>query len=507
MKKAYQILQKSYLIFVAIIIGLAILCPVVSLNEINFWGTCGIIIFYLVLVLILYFITKHLPLENKKVEIISVIVIILLGLLLRIGVNHLLRTIPVSDFATPHDVYNLHHSGSDIFDIKKSSEELSFYQRYYATFPAWFPYMKVVSGIYNVFGVNLNFIKIMNYILFIITSLILYQTGKNAFSKKVGIIAIALFAFIPSLVVYTGITTPDHITIFLFTLWLWTWSKIIKHRENKNKKEIVIFSLIQFLIICLINLFKPLSVFGILVFLCTEILCYFKYLIDRESRKQYLKEGLIYTISFVIICFMSLQIENKVLSKVVEKEINNKVVDATSLYLLWGYSLDNNNNYDPAPASTIYENLLMKNKYDVAKTMEEINVLAKKQIINNKEYLARILKQKFNIIFESELDIFIWANVSGDDTHDFYIKEAYEDTYIFIASGYIIMLLTMIEIAIIKEIKAKNINNMIIVTTLIIIGYIFILVLGGVQARYKVLIFTPMCLLAACSLKNRKDEV
>lgn len=503
-EKLNRFTQNAFLILMIIMSIAVFILPLQSIYELSRRMTFGIIVAYVLLILIVYIIIKKIKLENKYVEIISVILIISLGLALRIGTDQIMKSVPISDFATPHAVYHLKDTG--IFAKRNSVADNSFYQTYYSTFPAWYPYMQVVSVIYNIFGENIINIKILNWILFTLTSIALYFACKNSFSKRTGIFAILLFTLFPSHIIYSNITTPDHLSIFLITLWLLTWSKIVYYRKNEKKKEIIIFSVLNILCVCLINLFKPLSIFGILVFICAEILCFTDVLIEKETRKKYLKSGLIYCLSFILICFLALNIENKILYKVVEKKINTKVVDATSLYLLWGYSIDEKKQYNSKPANDIYDYILAKNNNDVEKSIEEVKSIAKDQFINNLPYLPSILWQKFFVAYYNEYDLFTIANHSNDAIYDQKISDNYLKIYNYIANGYMSMLLFLIIVALIKELRSKKRNSMIFISSLIIIGYTCILVFGGVQPRYKALIFGPICFLAASSLELRKRE-
>lgn len=446
----------------------------------------------------IFYFLKKLNMEKKWVEYLLVGILILIGLLLRVGTNRIIKTQPISDFSTPHDVYKqLHSKNNDIFAIRETYDDLSFYQKYYATYPAWFPYMKVISFIYDTFGVNLRYIKIMNWCLYALTALLIYWICKKIKSKKAGIFGLLLFACYPSLIVYTNITTPDHFSILFFTCFIATWVKMLEYREN-NSRYFYIWSIANIFSIVAINLFKPLSILGLLVFICTELLYFiFPIIKNKVKRKQYIQDALGYVVGFVVICFLGIQTSNQILNSQVEKTIHTEVVNSTPLYLLWAYSVDETGNYNPDVATQTYTELQLKYRFNQKKVMEEISVLAKRQIIENISKMPRIFYQKFKIVFASEEDVFAFANYSDNETYEQSLRDHVQKYYTYFANMFMSILFTICALSLIKEMKNKNKNPMTIVIVLTIIGYILVLLLGGVQGRYKMLISALLCILAS----------
>jgi len=478
--------------------------PINSLYNINKINTILVAIFYVLLIFGLYKIISKINFENKYIVFGTLFVLIIVGVILRVSTDYIMKTVPESDFATPHAVYNLKNSG--IFDAKAFSGDLSSYQIYYSMFPAWFPYMKVISFVYDVFGVNILYIKIFNWILYALTCIVLYLAGKNSFSKKSGILAVLLFTFLPSHILYSNITTPDHLSIFLISLWLLIWSKQVQYSEENNYKKLLFISILNIVCVCLINLFKPLSIFSVLVFICMEILCFRDMFVSANNKKEFVLKRLIYSFCFILFCAFSIKIENKVLNTVVENNINTKVVDSTGLYMLWGYSVNETGKYDSSVADRIYIDILNKNNKDTVKTIDEINNVAKQQFKANLKYLPKILLRKFYIAYYNEQGMFVWGNYSGNSDYDTSISQKYNEYFLYIANGYIFMLFVMCFMTLIKQLGKDKINKMVFASSLIIIGYTCILIFGGVQPRYKALIFGPICFLAGSSIEYRKEN-
>lgn len=501
----YIITNIFYVLCISLFICSSI-SPFLTLYKMNKIRSIFFLVSALLIVAIYIYILKKIKVEKKWIEYILVAVIILIGLFLRVGVNRVLKTYPVSDFNTPHSVYNALNSGEDIFSKKATTEELTFYQRYYAMYPAWYTYMKIISFVYDVFGHKLRYIKIMNWLLYCLSALLVYWIAKKIMNKKIGYLAISLFACFPSLILYTNITTPDHFSLLFFLCFIASWVKMFEYRKTFDKR-LYLWGFINIIFIVCINLFKPLSILGLLVFICSELLCFiFPILFNKEKIKYYLKKHFLFSIIFVVICTVSIFGSSKILNYCVEKQINTKVVDSTGLYLLWGYSIDENKNYNSQVATGIFEDLLVKYKYDLKKVMDEISVLAKEQIKNNLKYLPTIFHQKFQIGFSNEDDIFSFSNNSNNIYYQADMLKKYKNIYVYFANIFMSVLWIMSSISLLKEIFDDEKNNMKTVLALTILGYILVLLLGGIQGRYKMLISGVLCILASTCC-SKKEEV
>lgn len=498
-----SLLCKLFYIFVILWCTIAAFCSMKTICAINIKNTLIVFLFLVMFIYISILIIKKINTEKKYITLITLLFIITLGLSARIVSNYIFKTIPTSDFKAPHVVY--HEKDNGIFNKVTNSAEQSLYQTYYSTFPAWFPYMKVVSLVYDVFGENVLNIKIMNWIFYVASTILMYIILKDK-SPKNGLFAALLFSLFPSLILYSNLTTPDHITIFLFLFYIYTWKKLLKSRKESEIKSIIKYSILNIISMCLINLFKPLSILGILIFICAEIICYFPEILDNKKRLSYFKKNIPYIIAFIIIGLGALKIESIILNKTVEKTINVKVVDSTGLYMLWGYSIDEKGNYNSNPANKIYDELLKKNNNNIEKTMKETNVLAKEQFKRNFKYLPSIIWQKFNIAYHTEKDIFSWANYSENAIYSQNIKDKYSRAFEILANSYMSIILIMTSIALFKNSQKKYIDNLVVVISLIVTGYTCILVFGGVQPRYKTLILAPFCILASTSVIFKKED-
>ena len=272
----------------------------------------------------------------------------------------------------------------------------------------------------------------------------------------------------------------------------------------KVLKSYVGFSVLNIISFSLINYFKPLSIFGIIVFLCMEILGYLIYMFFKKEIKN-IKFEAIYTVSFLVVGIAVLFATGKLLNLMVEKGINTKVTNSTSLYMAWAYAVDDNGKYNPSIIDKIYGDLMTKYEFDQEKVFEEMSVIAKEQFIRNIPYLPKIICSKFNILYGNDYQSFSYANKSGNDEYDKIIYDRYKGAYNSISNIFSCLLYGLAIVSVIKEIVRKDKNKYKIVISLIILGYIMILLLGGAQSRYKHLILGPLCIIAASSIYKEKE--
>ncbi len=446
----------------------------------------GLILFYLFFFLTSLYILNKIKL-NKKSLIIILTIITLIGIGFRIFSLNYFKTIPTSDFAIGNDLYNfLESDGKFIYHENKLED--NFFQIYFARYPSWFTYDIIVYKINSLIGNNINYLKILNIILYIFTNIFLYLGVKNLFNEKIGLLSSFIFSLIPSLIVYNNVQTPDHFTVFLMSLIIFTWSIILK---SSNKKKYILTFILVFLM-SLINLFKPIGIYMLLVFIVSEIF------ININNIKSYLKNNYQYFIYFIIM-FLSIYIlVNKTLNNIVENYIKNETVNSTSAYLIWGYSLDDNGKYNSDFLfNKVYKSLKEKYQGNLTLIYNDLSQIAKENIKNNLNKLPYIWNEKLKISLHDETSFYYWANTSQNE----FIASKNNnnlDHFALISNSFMIMIYLMISLVSLLTIFNNEKKKEISIILLMIIGYLAILVLGGVQGRYKAIIFPQFAII--CSL-------
>lgn len=422
-----------------------------------------------------------------KLEIVYVVFIMLLAFILRwIGIV-IMRTTQISDFSFPHDA--IRYFKGDLSD----SGFFDYIGNYYAKFPAWFPFMRLLNIFYDLFcggEVNIEAVKYGNAVLNTITCGGIYYASRCLFSRKVGIIASILYCCFPSLIIWTNITTPDHITMFLFVLqmivWYWMWKK------TDNWKIHIILICVHSIICILINWFKPLVILYLLVLVFYLIGTY-----DKSDRKKIIFGGIIYFFSFLL-CFIG---SSKILSVWVENSIQRETIDSTWLYIYCGSVMKEDGTMDNAKANEVMAEVFQQNE-SIDDQMRIFKEMAIEQIIENKMKLPVLWLDKYREAMNCEGATWYWCNTNTENGYGDKLNEVLGLEYYFISNQYYLLLLILVVLCGISQLISKYKNVNIFYLFLTVSGFIGILVVSGVQSRYKLIIMPYLVIMGAYGLDS-----
>lgn len=454
----------------------------------------GIII---LLTLIFYILISKLKLTNRQ-TIIILLLLIIAGVGLRIWSVNYFQTSQLSDFANPEKLYKYIEKNGQ-FSVHDRTIDYHSLQNNFSLFPTWANYSYLVLNIYNIFGYHPNIVKIMNIILFVLTNVFIFVGTKNMFSKKIALLTCLMFSISPTLILYTNVATPDFFTILFMSLIILFWSLSIKNKTIIKKKYIYMF--LTIVSMACVNLFKPLSIYMLLVIIVSEFILEISG--NYKNIKSYFKQNYKFLL-FILISFFTLNFSfAKITNVYVENNIKLSIKNSSSMYLLWGYSVDKNIKYS---SNYVYDRVMpdlnekYNNDYDLI--LKELSVVAKDNFKKNIKYIPNIWNDKFVILFEFE-DYYYWANTSKNKEK---IYDESFNTYTVISAAYAgIMYISIIILALIlifKKNKDKTMTKNGIIILLMIAGYLAILILGGVQSRYKCLISIQFAIISAISLNQ-----
>jgi 4-amino-4-deoxy-L-arabinose transferase-like glycosyltransferase len=92
-------------------------------------------------------------------------------------------------------------------------------------------YPVFLAGIYTVFGQSLFFARLANVLLGTLTVYLVYLLGRKTFSERVGLLASAIVAFTPSLILYSGLLASENLVIpLLLSSLLFYLEALQKHK-------------------------------------------------------------------------------------------------------------------------------------------------------------------------------------------------------------------------------------------------------------------------------------
>lgn len=420
------------------------------------------------------------------------------GLLLRWGALCFFQTQPVSDFHTPFAFYR-HYKAHGPYTELVSWDQRDHFQLYYSRFPAWFPYMRLIMLIYDLFGENLLWMHMFNMLLAGASIIAIYFTIPQ---KTTALLASILFAINPSLIAYSCVMAPDHITILLFILALLFWTRLEQNRRDWfHNVKWRIYAAATILCCVLINLFKPLSILFAVVYICYESAVHlYPALRARLPAKRLWKEILSMEMAFLLILLCGIAACNAVLKHSVEGMLQTETVDSTGYYILVGYSVNENGEYDTNIGNQMLIDTFEKYENDYTKVFPEIERLAKEQLRRNISLLPDIWGAKHQRVFGNEWLYYEFSNTSADKDYQLSVGKACSIPITTAMLTMMCLLYVLSAIFALMEITRKRVNKQMLLAAIIIFGYILVLLLGGVQSRYKSLVVSLWCMVSAYTL-------
>ncbi|WP_205124836.1 ArnT family glycosyltransferase, partial [Akkermansia muciniphila] len=192
---------------------------------------------FIIIIGLFYFLLDKVDLNSTKKTFGILLGIIFLGIVIRLFVRLFLQTQTISDFATPHEFYTYYQENGAYTGKLNDWQNNDKYQNYYAKYPAWYPYLRIIMLIYDIFGKRVILIQFVNIVLFSLSALLVFFIIASMTAKKMALLGVLFWSLCPSLVIYSTITTPDHFSIFFILLTIYFWIKAevsFKEQSHKN---------------------------------------------------------------------------------------------------------------------------------------------------------------------------------------------------------------------------------------------------------------------------------
>lgn len=407
--------------------------------------------------------------------------VVLIGLFARIISRQIFQTAQMQDFGRAHDVY-LYLAAHGPFQPVYSWAEFNWYQLYYSRFPGWFPYFAVTRAVYNVFGANARYMVFLNYILYVFSSLLLYVSVKRLFSFAVAFCAMAFFVFNPNLIVWANITSPDLIFMFLFLCMLYCISR----------KDRYTFLCLAAVFAALTDFFKPIGIMFLIAYFCVEI---FMLIISRENFKRKLKQWMVFLFAFFAVYGLGHTLVNAEIRRVFHIE----TVSSTGMYMAFAWATDGEGNYTLAPVFEKFDRLMEEHENNQIIVMEEMSRYAREMFNDVRPILPSILLQKSRQTFADE-GVLGWVIYSSCPEHSASTSRVLGGVLWVGFTLFIFVLMLFAAIGTGFALFEKNNRAVIVFLLTTVIGYTLVLLLGVVQARYRILLYPQFSILAGIGL-------
>ena len=412
----------------------------------------------------------------------------------------LLDTVPISDFLQAHSVAQM--SGFPNVPFANLTPD----QIYYKQFPSWGGWMLTLKVVYQFFGAKIWVGQVFNAIVSSATVVLIYATVKKMiYSRRPAIIAALIFAFWPSMIIYTGVLTGEHSANFACVLSLFFLSSAQQYRD-KNFKLAALFYGLAGLSAGLLEMYKSVSAILVVAFLIAELFCYWLpdlvSLVKRELRfAEFFKKSATFGVVFVLSYVLFIQTFFWGLGTFV----GTKIEPLTYASLYMGLDVETNGQY--SLETTMLREKMITDYQDMDRVNNEFKAMLGKRIARDYKQYPELFKNKLEIAWANYLPetfLFMFASTNRGSTPEeaIYYQQFYNKVTKIVgdlSAHFYYVVMFFAAVASLAYISRKN-NYSIFYCSLYVFGFATVLLFSEVQSRYKSVTYAFLSILAAIGL-------
>lgn len=427
-----------------------------------YYDTTRVLGFILALGLIILMYKKPKILNNKKLNILLTI-----GILIRIILIFLNYGEPYSDY---QNFYNSSINFANYGTINK----------YIEVFPHLIYYIICLGSIFKLFGTSYTLVVILNVFIDILATLILIKFFK---SKTAGVI----WLLNPINIMWCSIAHPTVITNFFLLLSFLILFKLLNSLNKNNKKDLYKKAIFFSAILSIANLFRP-----IMIILLIALLIYFFILkISKKDLKKYLIVTIIILGSYLIF--------NKSISFMTNNLLSNNIADTTVGWNIYvGSNMKSNGTWNEEQQiefNKLFNSNTSPNEIQEHFLEKGVNQYKNNGLINN---IKLFIKKAIVLVGSPDsLTCYVFNKMQSNSIPN-YIQFILK---IITSTSYYILLLFNIIFAY-KKLRNINRNDDVYILQLFIIGVISSHLLVEVSPRYCLMLIVPYTLLILISKKD-----
>lgn len=441
---------------------------------------------------------------NKKTNTRIIFVIFLGAFILRLTTILVVRTQPVSDFFMAYD--NATKLAQGIIDTS--------YQARYAMYHEWGFYSVTLAGLFKIFSPSVFVVQVFNCILGSATACFIYVSVKKLLnSYKTGIVAAILFIINPTVILYTGVLTGEHIVIFFSSIFIYLFTFITHYRKLKGiNKNIIKYYILLGIITGLIGAYRPIGFIYLVAFFIVEFMVYATYYLkelDKFDIKVFSKKMLVSICVFAIV-FASNNITGRICDLVLKSSMRIEEFDNRASgygYAFYtGLGIDENGNNSKQVARDF------RNSY--TGPAEEFSRACYDKVLSDiKEYYYKypgILWEKFSTAWAKygrypesayiEWSFYPEAILDQTQSEQHQLTEFYYPEISTFLGQYYLLFMLLAAIGLLSQIKYK-INSVLLLNALVVFGFMLVMLLGETQGRYRSVLFAIISIFSGLGIK------
>ncbi len=404
----------------------------------------------------------------QKINLFAISILIALPRLLWV---FLMPTKPVSDYFCFYS-----------YASKASRGLLHAYDKTFVLFRFRFGYSLILASVFKIFGSSVLVAKLFNVFLSVILGIIIFYTVNYLFGKDAAFYSIILFAFWPSQIMYNSVLASEHPFIVFFMLGLYFIIKGIK-------EEKINFALLGGFFIAISNHIRPVGVLVIIACLVWAVVCGLNRNLTAiklalSSLGAYI--AAFYTIGYLIFC------------------LTNVPVWQTSM----GLNLMIGTDYTTYGMNNRKHSLFVeKFGYDFKKMHQEAMKIGIQRLKKQPDKFLSIIPRKISIIWGDDSFGYFWSTFKVYK-NTWFVKFVKSHPTIFYILSQLYYYTILLYIVFASVFRKKNSNDeVILLTSLIFLGYVAAHIFLEVQPRYHYPAIFTLFLLSGMGAEALKKKL
>lgn len=410
-------------------------------------------------------------LENLKKY--SILWVILLAIGLRLVLIPLIST----DFVS--DMKDIHLFATDIYQGRPFANLKQYRYIPHATYLTLTG--MVLSFVYKLFGASTTVAKLFLAFLSVLTTWLVYLTGRELGDRRAGFVAALLYATLPSLICYAGVLVGDHLALPLLVLAVLLYARLVKSGQDNMRRSLPGYAACG-IVIGLVDWFRPIGLILLVALILVMLL--------HQFRKQtFFQVGLallvLATSYFTVSKFAVVITENVFHVRAFS------TFERIGGYILTGLNPDSRGNV------TIDDGRIIGETYrDYGTDYAGANRYLIAYAFNRLEegQLGKLLIEKFDLIWANHIALFDYALAGSNDREFVYLLADFESA-LFLA-------VTLLILAGAVTAVIRKSHPAILTMQLFLLGFGLLMLVLEAQNRYVTVVLPYSILLGALGLKD-----
>lgn len=397
-----------------------------------------------------------LNLNKKIIFCLFFVLIFILNIFLALKISNVIK--PVSDFAIAYEK-------AISFIVDKN----------YDTYYYWWTFFSIIlRSILKFFNYNISVFVIINAIFSTLSSIVIYFIITRHFKLKniFAIFSVILFTFYPNRILFLGFVTPDFFVEFGLILISYLFFEYLDILNQNSSYKNYLYPIGLVFILSFISLLKPIQSILLVLFIFMFFIKSIKNGISKKIVFNFIYFFLIYFV-FSTLIFM---ISEKVFYKYTNIKLNKNFVITNKLYV--GLNSEGKGYWDERNIKYL-ESLGKKYNYDT----DKMNIEMKKKLVENikgNSNIINMLVKKVEYALLTDYYSIEWFNKSNKYRE---LDLKYFLGYINKFNLFYYIILFFLLISLIFTPISQNIKRLYLIV--FIFGFIFTIILGESQPRYK----------------------